>query len=344
MSKSILFFADRLPPLTGGMEMHGRYFIEHFTYHPQFPLAGVVTKNSDEINYPDVDFLFFNSGRWIEELTHLRTIFPKAAFLYRTGGNEILKAPLTHQHIPDHSMRQALWAKNINQTIDIMITNSAYTEKRLSEIGITCPFKRSVGGVNTAAVSRLNLKAARTGVTIFCAARFVPYKNHALLISLIKQLVMRGHKLHVRFAGDGPLLEQAKEQVVKENLSSVVKFLGLIDNEEVCRETANATLYMQLSEDRVTQVPGGSYIHSEGMGRSILEALTAGTFVVAGRSGALAEIVTPDRGLLVDLDDLEQIIHKVEPLIKDPPKRRPFTNRYSWRKVFQFYEELFKEL
>ena len=71
---------------------------------------------------------------------HIRNLFPKAYFLYRTGGNEILKAPLIHHEIPDHSLRQSYWAEMINRSIDLLITNSAYTEKRLCEIGIACPF------------------------------------------------------------------------------------------------------------------------------------------------------------------------------------------------------------
>ena len=43
--QDVLFFADRLPPLIGGMEMHARYFIEYFTDHKRFPLSGIVTKN-----------------------------------------------------------------------------------------------------------------------------------------------------------------------------------------------------------------------------------------------------------------------------------------------------------
>lgn len=361
MSKEILFFADRLPPFTGGVEMHARYFIQHFTKHIQFPLAGIITKDTQgqdclvtkeglqALNIQDLtdlfhpSFLFFNSGRWVEELPQMRRIFQKAIFLYRTGGNEILKAPLIHQQIPDHCLRQLYWSENINSTIDLMITNSAYTERRLRKVGLRCPFKRCVGGVNASALKPL--KSATKGViTIFCAARFVPYKNHFLLLSVIKQLVSKGHKLQLRLAGDGPLLEKVQKQVIRENLTSVVQFLGVLDNEKACREIAQAHIYMQLSGDQVTEVPGGSYIHAEGMGRSILEALTAGTFVVAGRSGALDEIVTEERGVLVDLSHAEQIADIVERIIQYLPERRAFSDRYSWEKVFTFYEELLRNL
>lgn len=361
MSKEILFFADRLPPFIGGVETHAHYFIQHFTKHIQFPLAGIITKDAkdrdcvvtegglQEVNIqalPDLfhpSFLFFNSGRWIEELPHMRHIFQEVIFLYRTGGNEILKAPLAHQQIPDHRLRQLYWSKNINSTIDLMITNSAYTEKRLRKVGLRCPFKRCIGGVNAAALKPLK-PSIKEAIIIFCAARFVPYKNHFLLLSVIKQLVSRGHKLQLRLAGDGPLLEKAQKQVIRENLTAVVQFLGVLDNEKVCREIAQAHIYMQLSGDQFTEVPGGSYIHAEGMGRSILEALTAGTFVVAGRSGALDEIVTEDRGLLVDLSHAEQITNIVERVIRHLPERRAFSDRYSWENVFTFYEELLRDL
>lgn len=341
--------------------MHARYFIEHFITHPRFPLLTTISKNAEgndclvtnegtrPISIQDLSesldptYIFFNSGRWIEELPQIRSIFPKATFLYRTGGNEILKAPLNHEQILNHALRQSYWTRNINSTIDLMITNSAYTERRLRDVGLTCPFKRYVGGVNTTALKTSKMPT-KGSVTIFCAARFVPYKNHCLLLTVIRQLVSRGYKLQLRLAGDGPLLSQAQEQVMRENLTPIVKFLGVLDNEEVCQEIAHANIYMQFSNDQMTEVPGGSYIHAEGMGRSILEALTAGTFVVAGRCGALEEIVKEDNGLLLDLNHLDQIFDQIERVIKHPPVRRPFSEWYSWTNLFKQYEKLLEEL
>jgi glycosyltransferase involved in cell wall biosynthesis len=100
---------------------------------------------------------------------------------------------------------------------------------------------------------------------------------------------------------------------------------------------------MQLSSDYITQVSGGSYVHSEGMGRSILEAITVGTFVIAGKSGALSEIVTKDRGILVEPNDIEQIINNIEPILKTMPiVKLECTDKFSWDKVFVNYEKLFK--
>ncbi len=355
--RGILFFADRLPPCVGGMEMHARYFISHFSSHAGFPLLGIVTKGergedcllkdgkkkSIEIGHLPKMFspvcIFFNSGRWIEELEVLRKLFPKAVFIYRTGGNEIIKAPLVKEFIPSHLSRQSYWRDALNRAIDLLITNSSYTEKRLQEMGITSPFARCIGGVNSAVLKPMEAVEERP-FTFFCAARFVPYKNHALLLLAIKELVSRGLHFRVRLAGDGPLLVQIKQQVALTNLSSVVKFLGPLNNEEVCREVSRADVYLQLSKDHKTEVPGGSYVHSEGMGRSILEAITSGTFVVAGRGGALSEIVQNNRGVLLEANAVEEIADSLESLIKDPPIRGSFTDEYDWDKVFARYEEL----
>jgi glycosyltransferase involved in cell wall biosynthesis len=164
------------------------------------------------------------------------------------------------------------------------------------------------------------------------------------MLSVIRELVSRGYKFQVRLAGDGPLLKKAQEQVIKDQLTSVVTFLGPLDNVETCQEIARANIYMQLSADQEVEVPGGSYIHSEGMGRSILEALTAGIFVIAGRSGALPEIVKEDLGLLVELNHAKQIADQIEPILQSLPNRKPFSEHYSWKNIFKSYEEQWGEL
>lgn len=354
--QTILFFADRLPPCIGGMEMHAQYFIEHFTNHSLFPLIGTITKNEEnkdclvvkeskspieiqelpELFNPAI--IFFNSGRWIEELETIRKIFPQSIFVYRTGGNEILKAPLIHKQIANHSERQAFWAKTLNQTIDLLITNSAYTESRLKSLGITCPFMRAVGGVNSAWL-KLNQTPRQDSLIIFCAARFVPYKNHERLITVFHKLLLRGHNVRLKLAGDGPLLVHIQEQVLQIGVAPFVDFLGVLSNEKTCQEIAKANMYMQLSSDKITEVPGGSYVHSECMGRSILEALTAGTFVIAGKGGALNEVVTKERGLLVEIDQVEKMTAQIDQILKKPLKRLPFLNEFSWSNIFRTYEE-----
>ena len=338
------------------MEMHARFFIDHFAAQPSFPLGGVITRDTDGRDARVVDrtlapidlnelptwitpaIVFFNSGRWIEDLRALRRSFPHAVFMYRTGGNEILKAPLERMTLPSHEARQAFWAGVLNDTLDVLVTNSAFTEDRLRGVGVSTPFLRSVGGVDDAASVGDAPTDSRTAPVLFCAARFVPYKNHRLLLDVVAELARRGVSFTLRLAGVGPLLDDARRQAHRLGLSERVTFLGEIDNAAVCRETAEADAYVQLSGDVITPVPGGAYVHSEGMGRSILEAIAAGTYVIAGRSGALPEIVTPDRGLLLELSDPTNIADVIEPVLRRPVQRRPHTDEYRWSTVFASYE------
>ncbi len=357
--QKILFFADHLPPLIGGMEIHAGYFIEYFRHHPYFSLTGIITKNPDNQDcriqsqtlipvkildlqkYFSPSIVFFNSGCWIEEFNKIKNIFPDAIFFYRTGGNEISKAGLIKNFNTDHSVRQSYWANTINDCIDKLITNSLYTENRLQKMGITCPFARCVGGVNTAILKNIR-KNPVSEIIIFCAARFVPYKNHALLVSIVCLLINRGYNIQLRLAGDGPLFNKIKEQVLSGNIDSSVKFLGILNHEKTCQEISQAHIYMQFSIDLLTNVPGGAYIHSEGMGRSILEALTAGTFVVAINSGALSEIVVAERGLLLKLENLKTMADKIEKVLQNIPYSLPKIEIFSWGKIFERYEKLFE--
>lgn len=365
MTRPVLLFADRLPPLTGGMEMHARYFIEHFEGHPRHPLLGVVTRDGagrdcllrdGRLTPTSLDVLanhlaepphivFFNSGRWIEELLKIRAAFPRAFFVYRTGGNEIIEASLDRTNIGGHRDRQRYWVRALRATVDQIITNSAFTERRLSEVGLDAErFVRCVGGVNVSAL-RAALRSTpplRTDPVFFCAARFVPYKNHALLIDVLSALVHRGRHLRLRLAGDGLLFSDVHARAAKSGLLSRIDFLGPLTNEDVCAETALADVYVQLSADRITEVRGGSYVHAEGMGRALLEAISCGTYVIAARAGALPEVVTKERGELVELGSAERIADAFEATLAAPPAKRPFFDGYGWDRYFARYERLWE--
>lgn len=357
--KSILFLADKLPPHTGGMEMHAQYFIEYFSHHSAFPLSGVITKAEDGqdvlIQGPSRTFVdlknlkqkvspsivFFNSGRWIEGLRILRYIFPGALFVYRTGGNEIIKAPLEQEEIPQHKHRQRFWAEILNENIDQLITNSSYTEQRLKKLGIDTPFVRCVGGVNFAALKNSHTRVRNETTTLVSVARFVPYKGHFKLIDVFHELLQRGLELKLRLIGDGPLLGSVKQKVHELGLEKKVEFLGELDNTAACQSIADADAYIQFSTDKLTKVTGGSYLHSEGMGRSILEAISAGKYVVAGESGALDEVIVGDRGQLVDLNGGKELFDQVEHCLKNIPTHLAPSEEYSWEKVFSKYEKIF---
>ena len=334
------------------MEAHADQFIRHFEKSPSSPLFGLVTCSPEgdvlrsrngtvrrfDLSIPELEqvrVVFHNSGRWIESFGALRRRLPQALHIYRTGGNEIAQASLTEPSPESHRDRQAIWAKQINDNIDLLVTNSAYTESRLRTQGITCRFLRAAGGVGPAKARRPPQPGDR--LRLFCAARFVAYKNHATLIAVVKHLLAEGFDVELRLAGEGPLLDEVK--MAASQPSPAIVFLGKLSNEQVLEEIGAADYYLQLSKDLTVPVRGGSYVHTEGMGRSILEAIASGVYVIALDTGALSEIVTPARGMLLPPDaspsELSSAIGKI---ITQGPHRPPPTDEFAWERVFAAYQ------
>lgn len=156
--------------------------------------------------------------------------FPSAFFIYRTGGNEIIKANLGKKHTLNHKERQSYWAKQINTYMDTVVTNSKYTEDRLSLMGIKpSRFYRCVGGVDVAVT---NFEGTKNDVVTFLLrARFVPYKNHELLLNAFTKLSHLNFKLLL--AGDGILLNEMRTLTHKLGLDTKVLFLDRLGNADV---------------------------------------------------------------------------------------------------------------
>lgn len=240
--------------------------------------------------------ILFNSGHWIEEMDEIRAAFPKSRILYRTGGNEIPSAPLSDMNLP-YAERKRYWAEAINRNVDILITNSRFTEKRLESLGVKGSILRLCrGGVPLKEIEAIDKAISRAGlydgdgIHLVCSARFVPYKRMGLLLEAFL-LLPEGYDLTL--IGDGPDYLSLRKRY--ENHERI-RFLGKKSHEEVMPYIAGADIYLQCSGNLEYQVPDGSYIHCEGMGRTALEAIAAKTYIVSTDSGALKEIIKGGRG------------------------------------------------
>jgi len=112
----------------------------------------------------------------------------------------------------------------------------------------------------------------------------------------------------------------------------------------VCNELQVADAYVQFSSDEFTPVPGGHYIHAEGMGRSILEAISYGTYVIALRSGALDEIVAGDRGVVLAKAPPNELAAQIASVLARLPDNLSGTSEYAWEFYFQRYEARWKAM
>jgi glycosyltransferase involved in cell wall biosynthesis len=270
-----------------------------------------------------------------------------AFFIYRTGGNEVNKAPLSLD-IDNHYERQNYWVKTINQNIDFLIANSHFTKQRLIDLGIQNQIIRIISGgidetnirkaIDNISQTKNALKINESEILIACCCRFVPYKRTDFLLRSFLHLP---RKYKIVLVGDGELLENAK--TITNDLNLNVQFLGKLTNEETLNIIAAANIYCQASTDLIVNVKGGNYVHTEGMGRSLLEAICCGTRVVVTDCGAIKEFINSENGTLAESNEIEfakQIEYTLSLPTIEESRRQNYINEYSFENIFNQYETL----
>ena len=129
---------------------------------------------------------------------------------------------------------------------------------------------------------------------------------------IIKKLKEKGYNVNLNLVGDGKLKAKMEELIQKLGLNENVKMFGWIKDRR--------KLFEILKESDIlvfTSKPG------EGLGLTILEAMSQGLPVIATKCGGPEEVIKDGiSGYLVDYsadeDIVNQFIDKIEFLIKNP--------------------------
>jgi glycosyltransferase involved in cell wall biosynthesis len=361
----IILFADKLPPEIGGMEIHAHYFVQHFSKEHELTIISKkegfdVIVNQDYQTIKEIilfDYLkefekekcviFYNSGFWIEHFVGIKKMLKNAIFFYRTGGNEINKAELS-LHIKSHLDRQKYWVNAINNSIDYLVANSQFTKQRLNDLEIKNQIIHVIsGGIEVSYLQkaidkkleiRKLLNCEVQDKLIVCCCRFVPYKRTDFLLRAIQYL---SPHYKIVLVGDGILLESSK--IMANDMDLNVTFLGRLSHEETLNIIATADVYCQASTDLLINVKDGNYVHTEGMGRSLIESICCGTRVVVTNCGAIDEFINSDNGILVKENEVEfakQIEHALSLGAINEQHRENYCKKYNFNNIFNEYENL----
>ncbi len=142
---------------------------------------------------------------------------------------------------------------------------------------------------------------------IAMVARFSPQKDH---ITLLRALSKVQAPFHLRLAGEGPLLEEARACAEQLGLSARIEFLGECAN--ISGLLADTQIFTLISR-------------YEGLPISILEALRAGLPIVATHTGGISEAVRHGHnGFLVRRSDVPELRNALTSLLSDPAQRLSF--------------------
>lgn len=194
-----------------------------------------------------------------------------------------------------------------------LITNSPVVLEKAEKYGIS---KRKINLVKNAVDLRLNdlqlQKQSGEEIKIIFVGRMVSVKRPEIFVELALYLKRKlpEYNLHFQMIGDGPLLENLKQQTQDyQLLSDEFEFLG--NQQDVVPFYQSADLLVLTSK-------------FEGTPNVILEAMACGLPVVATRVGGIPEIVSEKCGILVDAEDKAELFESVERLVLNKTLRQKF--------------------
>lgn len=163
--------------------------------------------------------------------------------------------------------------------------------------------------------------------------RVVFQKGLDLLLNALAGLQESSWELEI--VGDGPRVEQLKEQAARLRMEKRVKFSGWLTREDLPTAYQRSTLFVYPSRH-------------EGMPNAVLEAMASGLPVLATRIAGNEELVSQETGVLVPAEDGEALGEALAGLMPNASLRQQMGNaarkrveaNYSWRKVAQAYLDL----
>ncbi|WP_263840189.1 glycosyltransferase family 4 protein [Salinibacter sp.] len=164
-------------------------------------------------------------------------------------------------------------------------------------------------------------------------------KGQDILLHAFARLRASEVEAQLWLVGDGQRRDELEHLASQLEIEDHVTFHGWCSRDEV-RET--------LRESTVFAFPS----RNEGFGMAALEAMAAGTPVVASKVGGLPEIITSsEEGRLVSSEDPEQLAGALKEVLRTPEiqKRlargaRRRARDFQWESTIEQYEELFLSL
>lgn len=129
-------------------------------------------------------------------------------------------------------------------------------------------------------------------------------KGHSIVIKVVKALSDKGYDVEANFIGDGTMRPEFEKMAVELGIENRIHFVGWLASSDEVRNV--------LEKNDIFVFPS----ISEGLPRSVIEAMAAGLPVVASRVGGIPELVPEE--FLFEPKDLKGFTAAIEKLITHP--------------------------
>ena len=374
-SKYIVLFCNSINQRYGGMETHFKAFRKYFNSdNSTWKLLYTITCedgfkvfdnhdniifNSNSINklcnliicrQRDKTVFFFNDGYWIAYLEKIRLFFPNAYIMMRSGGNEFVSAKIFGAGVSLKN-RQIAWSYTVNTYTDSVIANSLYTVNRMKECGFHGDRIILIrGGVdhNECAKNVENKDILRRAIRkkynitqkylFVVAARLVKFKGLNFLIDAISQSEYC-NEIFLLIIGDGEEEIELQKKCMQMLSYNHYRFVGAKKHIDTLRIICSADVFCNTSIEYKKECFGESYIHTETMGRSMMEAICENVPILATDVGGTKELFLENTsiGELV-LPNIKSLVKGIANVLNKRIVGKYNSNIYDWESVFYSYK------
>ncbi|RLC92470.1 MAG: glycosyltransferase family 1 protein [Chloroflexi bacterium] len=230
-------------------------------------------------------------------------------------------------------------AKWTLKSADLVLCYTATEKAQLEALGIRAEKIRVIhNGIDVDSFKPNGAKGSRDGKQVLWIGRFVPGKGIDCLIDAFRIVVQRNGRCRLVMVGEGPLADKMRRRVKDLGLDQHVVFGGFVPNAELPRLYQDSDVFVLTSR-------------SEGVPRTMLEAMACGTPVVSTRIPQLVDIVD-SCGMMAPVGDAEAIAEAILRITDSPDLacrlgqagRAKAVADYSWaetvRKTVEAYQEL----
>lgn len=223
-----------------------------------------------------------------------------------------------------------LFLIKIYKSADKVRSLNSFMTSKLKKLGITDNVVEIYNRVNLDLfnLQKDNFKVTNT-LKLISVGRFVKEKNYENLILFLKKTNLN---FHLTLIGGGELREKYVDLITNNNLKENILLIDWINQDQIVELIVNSDIYIQPSI-------------SEGMPRTIIEAMALQLPIIATNVGSIKGVITNEvNGLLVDPieDDIIDAVIKMsnsETLRENLAKnaRKDVLEKYEWNSVFNKY-------
>lgn len=167
-------------------------------------------------------------------------------------------------------------------------------------------------------------------ISIISVGRFVKEKNYS---QLIRTLASSGLDFKLCLIGGGPLREEYEQIIAHFDIKTRITLIDWINQEEMIQRITAADLYVQFSI-------------SEGMPRTILEAMALRMPIISTNVGSIAGVIKDHVNGIILTENFEaELLRAVQALISDIQLRTTIAERaykdvvdkYEWNRMYELY-------